>query len=126
MMAQPKLTIRSNKHISMKRLSVLFSFLLFLLPAWAQVRVTVQAPSDVVEGDRFRVSYVVNTQDVDNFNVDKWEGLVELFGPSQSRSSSFSMVNGKTTSSSTITFTYTVTTEKAGTFHIPAATVVSG
>ncbi len=125
-MAQPKLTIRSNKHISMKRLSVLFSFLLFLLSAWAQVRVTVQAPSDVVEGDRFRVSYVVNTQDVDNFNVDKWEGLVELFGPSQSRSSSFSMVNGKTTSSSTITFTYTVTTEKAGTFHIPAATVVSG
>ncbi|MBP3822524.1 MAG: protein BatD [Bacteroidaceae bacterium] len=110
----------------MKRLSVLFSFLLFLLPAWAQVRVTVQAPSDVVEGDRFRVSYVVNTQDVDNFNVDKWEGLVELFGPSQSRSSSFSMVNGKTTSSSTITFTYTVTTEKAGTFHIPAATIVSG
>lgn len=126
MMAQSKLTIRSNKHISMKRLSVLFSFLLFLLPAWAQVRVTVQAPSDVVEGDRFRVSYVVNTQDVDNFNVDKWEGLVELFGPSQSRSSSFSMVNGKTTSSSTITFTYTVTTEKAGTFHIPAATIVSG
>ena len=125
-MAQSKLTIRSNKHISMKRLSVLFSFLLFLLPAWAQVRVTVQAPSDVVEGDRFRVSYVVNTQDVDNFNVDKWEGLVELFGPSQSRSSSFSMVNGKTTSSSTITFTYTVTTEKAGTFHIPAATIVSG
>ena len=126
MMAQSKLTIRSNKHISMKRLSVLFSFLLFLLPAWAQARVTVQAPSDVVEGDRFRVSYVVNTQDVDNFNVDKWEGLVELFGPSQSRSSSFSMVNGKTTSSSTITFTYTVTTEKAGTFHIPAATIVSG
>ena len=110
----------------MKRLFVLFSFFLFLLPLWAQVRITVQAPSDVVEGDRFRVSYVVNTQDVDNFNVDNWEGLVELFGPSQSRSSSFSMVNGKTTSSSTITFTYTVTTEKAGTFHIPAATVVSG
>ena len=84
----------------MKRLSVLFSFLLFLLPAWAQVRVTVQAPSDVVEGDRFRVSYVVNTQDVDNFNVDKWEGLVELFGPSQSRSSSFSMVNAPASTAS--------------------------
>ena len=90
------------------------------------MRITVQAPSDVVEGDRFRVAYVVNTQDVESFNIDKFEGLVELYGPSQSRSSSFSMVNGKTTSSSTITYTYTVTTEKAGTFHIPAATVVSG
>ena len=110
----------------MRRISVLFSFLLFLLPAWTQVRITVQAPSDVVEGDRFRVAYVVNTQDVESFNIDKFEGLVELYGPSQSRSSSFSMVNGKTTSSSTITYTYTVTTEKAGTFHIPAATVVSG
>ena len=110
----------------MKRLSVLFSFLLTLLPAWAQVRITVQAPSDVVEGDRFRISYVVSTQDVESFKVDSWDGLVELYGPSQSRSSSFSMVNGKTTSSSTITFTYTVTTEKAGTFHVPAATVVSG
>ncbi len=110
----------------MKRILVLFSYLLFLLPAWAQVRITVQAPSDVVEGDRFRISYVVSTQDVESFNVDSWDGLVELYGPSQSRSSSFSMVNGKTTSSSTITFTYTVTTEKPGTFHVPAATVVSG
>jgi hypothetical protein len=109
----------------MKRHLVLFSFLLFLLPAWAQVRITVQAPSDVVEGDRFRISYVVNTQDIENFKVDKFEGLVELYGPSQSRSSSVSIVNGRTTSSSTITFTYTVTTEKPGTFHIPAATVVS-
>ena len=109
----------------MKRHLVLFSFLLFLLPAWAQVRITVQAPSDVVEGDRFRISYVVNTQDIENFKVDKFEGLVELYGPSQSRSSSVSIVNGRTTSSSTITLTYTVTTEKPGTFHVPAATVVS-
>ena len=90
----------------MKRILVLFSYLLFLLPAWAQVRITVQAPSDVVEGDRFRISYVVSTQDVESFNVDSWDGLVELYGPSQSRSSSFSMVNGKTTSSSTITLSY--------------------
>ncbi|MCR5181061.1 MAG: BatD family protein [Bacteroidaceae bacterium] len=109
----------------MKRFSAIVSFLLCLLPVWSQVRITVQAPSDVVEGDRFRISYVVSTQDVESFKVDKFEGLVELYGPSQSRSSSFSMVNGKTTSSSTITFTYTVTTEKPGTFHVPAATVVS-
>lgn len=104
----------------------LFLFLALPLSLSAQVRITVQAPSDVVEGDRFRVSYVVNTQDVESFKVEPFEGLVELYGPSRSSSSSFSMVNGKTTSSSTITFTYTITTEKPGTFRIPVATVVSG
>ena len=92
----------------------------------SSVTVRVQAPSEVVEGDRFRISYVVNTQDIESFKVDKFEGLVELYGPSKSSSSSFSMVNGKTTSSSTVTFTYTVTTDKAGTFNVPAATVISG
>ena len=92
----------------------------------AQVTIRVQAPSEVVQGDRFRIDYVVNTSDVDDFKVDAFEGLVELYGPSRSQSSSISMVNGKTTSSSSVKFTYTVTTEKAGTFHVPAATVVSG
>lgn len=88
------------------------------------VSVRVQAPSEVIQGDRFRVSYIVNTQDIDDFKVGEFTGLVELYGPSRSSSSSFSIVNGKTTSSSTVTFTYTLTTDQAGTFHIPAATVV--
>ncbi|MBR1755564.1 MAG: protein BatD [Bacteroidaceae bacterium] len=96
------------------------------LAAEPAVTIRVQAPSEVIQGDRFRIAYVVNTSDVDDFKVDAFEGLVELYGPSRSQSSSFSMVNGKTTSSSSVTFTYTVTTEKAGTFHVPAATVVSG
>lgn len=100
-------------------------FLSYMMPVMAQVNVRVQAPSEVIEGDRFRISYIVNTSEVESFKVDKFEGLVELYGPSQSTSSSFSMVNGKTTSSSTVTFTYTVTTEKAGTYHVPAATIVS-
>lgn len=91
----------------------------------AQVNIRVQAPSEVIQGDKFRVSYVVNTSNVDDFRIDGFEGLVELYGPSRSTSSSFSMVNGKTTSSSSVTFTYTVTSDKAGTFHIPVATVTS-
>ena len=94
--------------------------------ALSQVRVTVQAPSEVIQGDRFRVSYVVNTSDVSDFKVGDFEGLVELFGPSRSQQSSFSMVNGKTTSSSSVTFTYTLTTDQPGTFRIPAATVTAG
>ena len=90
------------------------------------VTIRVQAPSEVIQGDRFRIAYVVNTSDVDDFRIDAFEGLVELYGPSRSQSSSFSIVNGKTTSSSSVTFTYTVTTDKPGTFHVPAATVTSG
>ena len=106
------------------RTSALLALLLFVmtLPTWAQVSVRVQAPSEVIEGDRFRVSYVVNTQEIDNFTVDKWEGVEVLYGPSTSRSSSYSMINGKTTSSSSTTFTYTVNAEKSGTFRLPAAT----
>ena len=107
------------------RFVFLFSFLMLVSSLLAQVNIRVQAPSEVIQGDRFRVAYVVNTSDVDDFRIDGFEGLVELYGPSRSTSSSFSMVNGKTTSSSSVTFTYTVTTDKAGTFHIPAATVTS-
>ena len=89
------------------------------------VTIRVQAPSEVIQGDRFRVSYIVNTSDIDDFKVGDFTGLVELYGPSRSSSSSFSFVNGKSTSSSSVTFTYTLTTDQPGTFHIPAATVVS-
>lgn len=109
----------------MKRLCFFLIVLLNMLSATAQVTIRVQVPREVVEGDRFRVSYVVNTTDVDGFNVGDFEGLTVLYGPSQSTSSSFSIVNGKTTSSSTVTFTYTVSADKAGSFHIPSATVQS-
>ena len=113
----------------MKYFRFFLTFILFfgisIGQVFAQVSIRVQAPSEVVQGDRFRVSYVVNTSDVDDFKIGEFEGLVELYGPSRSQSSSFTIVNGKTTSSSSVTFTYTLTTNQAGTFHIPAATVVS-
>lgn len=105
---------------------LLFSLLMVMSTLMAQVNIRVQAPSEVIQGDRFRVSYVVNSSDIDDFKVDAFDGLVELYGPSRSSSSSFSIVNGKTTSSSSVTYTYTLTSDKAGTFQIPAATVVSG
>ncbi len=107
------------------RFVLLFSIWMLASALMAQITVRVQAPSEVVEGDRFRVSYVVNTQDIDDFSVGEFEGINVDFGPSTSRSSSYSMVYGKTTSSSSTTFTYTVTADKAGSFRIPSATAVS-
>ena len=94
--------------------------------ASAQVRVTLQAPSQAEEGQTLRVSYIVNTQEVEDIQVGDFPGFELLFGPSTSTSSSFSMVNGKTTHSSQKTFTYTLLAQKAGTYKLPVATIKSG
>lgn len=111
----------------MKRLLFIICTFLFVFSSLtAQVRVSVQAPAQVEEGQRIRVSYVVNTQDVDDIQVGDFPGFDLLYGPSTSSSSSFSMVNGKTTHTSQMTFSYTIQAKKAGTYKLPAATVKSG
>lgn len=87
--------------------------------------VTVQVPSQVACGENFRLSYVVNTKDVDNFRAGNIpEGLEVITGPYTSRSSSFQMINGHTSSSSSITYTYTLYAAKNGTYTIPAAKAI--
>ncbi len=110
------------------RHKTIFTLLLLLmaLTVRAQVTVQVQAPRQTEFGQRIRVSYVVNSSDVKDFNVGEFEGFRVLYGPSTSSSSSFSMINGKTTSSSTMTYTYTVVSTEEGTFKLPAATVKVG
>ncbi len=110
----------------MKRYTLLSLLIALTLPLWAQVRVSVSAPTEVVEGDRFRVAYTVNTTDIDDFSVSDFEGMDVLYGPTRSTSSSYSIVNGKMSSSVSVTFTYTVSAVTAGTFHLPVATVKSG
>ncbi len=107
-------------------LIILINCHLSIVFAASDVRVTIQAPAQTEEGQRIRVSYEVNTQDVDDFQVGEFPGFDVLFGPSTSRQSSFSMINGKTTHSSTMTFTYTLLAKKEGTYKLPAATVKSG
>ncbi len=97
-----------------------------MVSAMAQVKVTLQAPQQAEVGRRMQVSYTVNTQDVDDYEVGDFAGFEVLYGPSTSRQSSYSMVNGKTTSSSTITFTYTLMPQKEGTHQLPALSVMSG
>ena len=111
----------------MKRLIFFIYYSIFIITnGVAQVRVTLQAPSQVEEGQRIRVSYVVNTQDVDDIQVGDFPGFELLYGPSTSSSSSFSIVNGKTTHTSQMTFTYTLLAQKAGNYKLPAAAVKSG
>lgn len=84
--------------------------------------IRVSAPSRVEGGENFRVAYTVNTQDVDGFRAGNFpSGLEVVAGPYTSSQSSFQMINGHTSSSSSITYTYTVFAAKDGTYTIPAA-----
>jgi len=108
----------------MKRRYTIFTLLfLALCPAFAQVTLKLQAPSQAEVGQRIRISYVANTSDIDDFQVGDFEGFNVLYGPSTSRSSSFTMTNGHTTQSTTVTFTYTVVPTTEGTLKVPAATI---
>ena len=84
--------------------------------------VTVSAPSSVSTGENFRIAYTVSTKDVDEFRAGNIPAGIEVIaGPYTSSQSSFQMVNGHTSSSSSITYTYTLYAEKPGTYTIPAA-----
>ncbi len=81
-----------------------------------------RAPTQVAVGEQFRLTYTVNTDDVEEFRAGNIpEALEVLMGPSTSSQSSFQMVNGKTSSSSSVTFTYIICANKGGNYTIPAA-----
>ena len=99
-----------------------FSF----LPLAAQT-LTANAPQQVAVNQQFRLTYTVNTQDVKGFRIGQIpsEAFEVLMGPSTSTQSSFSMINGRTSQSSTVTYTYILCALKNGTFTIPAATITA-
>ena len=102
---------------------ILLTLFAVTLTATAQ-KLVAGAPSHVSVGEQFRLTYTINTQDVDNFRAGNIPDAFEvLMGPSTSRQSSFQMVNGHTTSSSSITFTYIICANKNGTFTIPPAQI---
>ena len=88
----------------------------------AAVQIKAAAPDVVEEGEQFRLSFTVNTQDVSNFHLPTLKGFSVDMGPSRSSQSSFQMINGKTSQSSSVTYTYILSALKAGTYTIPAAT----
>lgn len=91
--------------------------------ALAQVTFKIEAPRQAEVGQQIRVRYVANTTDVEDIQVNDFKGFKVAYGPSTSRSSNFSMINGKTTQSSTLTFTYVLVATQEGTHKLPEATI---
>ena len=102
------------------------SSFLFPLSTYSQT-LTGSAPSHVAVGEQFRLTYTINTQNVSDFRAgDIPEELEVLIGPNRSMQSSYQMINGHTSSSSSSTYTYIVCATKNGSFTIPPAHVVVG
>lgn len=112
----------------MKQLTIYtLALLLSTLSALADnVTLKVSAPSNVQAGEKFRVQYVVNTSSATNFSVPDFTGLEVIYGPSTSTQSSFQIINGQTSQSSSITYTFIVIGNKPGTYTIPQASVKVG
>lgn len=97
------------------------------LAIWADDKVsfTASAPDAVAVGDQFRLSYTITTQNVRDFRAPSIKGFDVLMGPSRSQQISTQMINGKTTSEQSITFTYILMAKAEGNYTIPGATITA-
>ena len=108
----------------MKRFILIFTILLTALGGVSaqNVKFTAEAPATVYVNTPFQLVYNVNA-DAENLRAPDFQFFEILAGPFTSKSSSYQIINGKTSSSVQNTFTYTLMPQKEGTFKIPAASI---
>ena len=85
-------------------------------------QIRVSAPQQVAVGEQFRLQYTMSTTEVKGFRAGSIpDGFEVLMGPSTSTQQSFQMINGRTSQSSSVTYTYILAAVKKGTFIISGA-----
>lgn len=103
------------------------SFLVALIAtatAFPQATFTVNAPTRVHVGEKFAVTYRLRNGEGTGLKVSQINGCTQIFGPAVSSSMSYSVVNGKASSSSVYDYTYTYRADKAGSYKIAEASIV--
>lgn len=107
-----------KRYLQVLQLTVI---LCFSLNASAQ-RLVVGAPTSVSVGENFRLTYRIATQNVSDFKIGNIpSGFEVITGPYESSQSSYQVINGHTSSSSSITYTYILCAVKNGVYTIPSA-----
>ena len=111
----------------MKKVLLFLITIIITLNSWADGNrtFTTMAPDVVVNGDQFRLTFTVNTQKVKEFRAPNITDFDVLMGPTRSTQSSTQIINGKVSSSQSVTFTYILMANKEGTFTIPGASVLA-
>jgi len=87
------------------------------------VTFTGKAPAKVGVGQRMQVQYTLNERP-SSIQLGNIPGFKLVGGPSQSSSSSISIVNGVTTSSNSYTYTYTLEAVSEGSYTLGGAVAV--
>ncbi|MDR0971527.1 MAG: BatD family protein [Bacteroidales bacterium] len=83
------------------------------------------APQIIGVGEQFQVRFTINTDDVSIISFPQFSSFDILSGPQTSTSSSYSMINGKTTSEKKTTFSFVLQANKEGDFSLGGAKVKS-
>lgn len=104
------------------------TFLSFLpSSAIAQLRLEASAPSNVdINESYFQVKYTIATASASDFNSPSFGGFEVLAGPSVSTRSSYVSSGGRSSHSSSTTYTFTLAPTRKGRFSIPSASVRAG
>lgn len=105
----------------MKRLFCIIIACFIATVSFAQgFTIEVDGPRVVAVGESFRIEFSMNGKP-DDFTAPTFENFELVAGPSVSQSSSFSMINGKTTQKSSYTYSYVLVAIKKGNFTIGTA-----
>lgn len=104
-------------------LIALMLFSAFASGAAEPERFTASAPSTVIVDKPFQLVYTVNATGKD-LKVPEFTNFEVLAGPFESRSSSYQVINGKASSSLSISYTFTLQGLKTGTYSVPPASIM--
>lgn len=109
----------------MKRIAIILISLAISALASAQSTIRVQAPNLVAVGEQFNVMFVIEGEGApSSFEWTAGDDFQLVWGPQKGRSSSISIVNGKKTTSSQVTYTYILCAPAAGNFTLSSAEAV--
>ena len=116
--------IRNMKFIRIKRAVIILSAIItYCTQSWANEKVTftTSAPEAVLVGEQFKLSYTINTQDVNELKVPSFQGFEVLFGPTRALQNT--IFNGNMSES--ITFSYVLMAKEVGEYTIPGASIIA-
>lgn len=109
-----------------ERTLLLLLSLLLPLSLGAQT-IRVEVPQTVVQGTPFQLSYTYSgSEDFERVTEPKVAGLQVLYGPARQQMSSYQNINGRSSSTSSVSLTFTLLAEHTGNISIPAVTAILG
>ena len=89
--------------------------------------IRVEVPQTVVQGTPFQLSYTYSgSEDFERVTEPKTAGLQVLYGPARQQMSSYQNINGRSSSTSSVSLTFTLLAEHTGNISIPAVTALLG